>query len=293
MPQAKNNKATWTDYLKPTEKDIARLKKEFNLHPVIVEELRAPSARTRVEAQPHYLYFIYYFPAYNAAEGTSSRSEIDFIVSKTAVVTVHYEPFAVIFQGFDPSEAQNSLELMHQLIKHLILFEERQLRHIREKAEAIGRDLFKDKEKEILETINFLKRDVSEYRIIVRLQEPILKSLAIKSQKFWDGDAEIYLGDLLGEQLKIVSQLEDCRDAIADFEETNSGLMNLKINNVMKMLASLSFVAFPAILLAEMFTMNTRDTPIVDLPNAFWIVVGTMAVMVLATFLYFKKKDWL
>jgi magnesium transporter len=283
----------WTDIVKPTAKDLARLKKEFDLHPLIVEELKGPSARTRVEAQPDYLYFIYYFPIYDAAEGTSSRAEIDFIVSKDAVVTVHYEPFDAILAGFDPGERKTSLEVMYEVVKHLILFEERQLRHIREKAEDIGRELFKNKEKEILETINYLKRDVSEYRIVVRLQEPILKSLAAKSQKFWGGDAELYLSDLLGEQSKIVSQLEDCRDAIADFEETNTGLMNLKINNVMKMLASLSFVAFPAILLAEIFTMNTRDMPIVGLPHAFAIVVGAMAIMVLVTFFYFKKKDWL
>ncbi len=293
MATSKPKPATWVDILKPGEKELAALKKELNLHPVIVEELRAPSARTRVESQPHYLYFIYYFPIYNTLEGTSTRTEIDFIITHNKVITVHYEPFTKIFDDIELDGAKGSLELTYHLLKQLIIFEERQLRHIREKVEAVGHELFKNKEKEILEKINYLKRDLSEYRIVVRLQEPILRSLLLKSQKFWASDAEIYLTDVLGEQSKIASQLEDVREGLADFEETNSGLMNLRINNITKTLASLSFVAFPAILLAEIFTMNTRGMPIVDRPDAFWIVIGMMAVLVLALYVYFKKKDWL
>ena len=295
MPQTKSkgNNVTWIDIVKPTGKDIEKLKKDYDLHPVIADELRSPSPRTRVEAYPHYLYFIYYFPIYDPEEGASTRTEIDFIVTRNAVVTVRYEAFDGVFDGFGSETDDSSLTLTYRLVKQLILFEERQLRHIREKAEAVGRNLFKNKERDILEKINYLKRDVSEYRIVVRLQEPILKSLLAKGQTFWDGDAEIYLSDLLAEQGKIVSQLEDCREAISDFESTNTGLLNLRINNVMKTLASLSFVAFPAILLAEIFTMNTQDTPVIGWPHAFWIVVGVMAIMVVTTYIYFKKKDWL
>jgi magnesium transporter len=293
MPQTKPKKVTWVDILKPTEKELAQLKREFHLHPVIVEELRGPSARTRVEAQPNYLYFVYYFPIYDDEEGVSTRTEIDFIVSRNKVVTVHYEPLKQALGQFSDKGARSSLELMCDLVRELVTFEERQLRHIREKVETVGHELFKNHEKDILEKINYLKRDVSEYRIVVRLQEPTLKSLLANSERFWDGDAEIYLTDLLGEQSKIVSQLEDVREAISDFEETNTGLMNLKINNVMKTLASLSFVAFPAILLAEIFTMNTRGMPIVDRPDAFWIVLGAMAILVLGMYWFFKRRDWL
>ena len=41
------------------------LAKEYSLHPIIVDELRGPSARGRVEAYKNYLYFIYYFPVYD------------------------------------------------------------------------------------------------------------------------------------------------------------------------------------------------------------------------------------
>jgi magnesium transporter len=282
----------WIDIERPSTKDLEWLAKEYGIHPIIIEELREPSARGRVESYNDYLYFIYYFPIYDPGDAASTRAEIDFIITKDCVITVHYESLANVMTAFDIEELDSSLMIMHGLVEHLITFEERQLRHIREKVEAVGKEIFKEKEKEVLERITYLKRDVSEYRIVVRLQEPLLRSLLIKGRKFWGESAEIYLNDLMGDQMKVVNQLEDYREAIADFEDTNNQLMNLKINSVMKTFTSLSFLTFPFMLLAALFSMNTKDTPIIGLPYSFWIVFAIMAGGMLFMVVYFKRKGW-
>jgi magnesium transporter len=292
METKKGKSAQWIDIEKPTQKDLDWLKKEYDIHPVIIEELRGPSARDRVEAYKDYLYFIYYFPLYDSSDETSVRTEIDFVITKNSVVTVHYDPLKEILGGFEPDKADSSLEIMYAIIEHFINFEERQLRHIREKVEAVGKEIFKDKEKEVLERITYLKRDISEYRIVVRLQGPILHSLLNRGKKFWGDDAEVYLSDLMGDQQKIVNQLEDYREAISDFEHTNNQLMNLKINTVMKTFTSLSFLTFPFLLLAALFSMNTRDTPIIEMPHAFWIVFAIMILGMIGLVSYFKRKGW-
>jgi len=292
MEIKKGKNVQWVDIEKPTEKDLTWIAKEYHLHPVIVQELRAPSARGRVETYKDYLYFIYYFPIYDLNDEASTRTEIDFVITKDSVATVHYDPLDGVMDGFDIAQDDSSLAVVCHLIEHLTNFQERQLRHIREKVESVGQQIFKDKEKEVLEHITYLKRDVSEYRIVVRLQEPILRSLLAKGKKFWGDSAEIYLSDLMGDQLKIVNQLEDYREAISDFEDTNNQLMNLKINSVMKTFTSLSFLTFPFLLIAALFSMNTRDMPIVDMHNAFWIILGIMVVGMAAMTVYFKRKGW-
>ncbi len=292
MEIEKNKRVQWIDIEKPTGKDLAWLKEKFDLHPVILDELRGPSARAFVESYKDYLYFIYYFPKYNTDDAASVRTEIDFVVTKNTVITSHYEPITDALDAFEVKNEVNSLELVYHMVEHLITFEERQLRHIREKVEAVGREIFKDKEREVLEKITYLKRDVSEYRIVVRLQEPILRSLLVKGKKFWGDEAEVYLNDLMGDQLKVINQLEYYREAISDFEDTNNQLMNLKINTVMKTFTSLSFLTFPFMLLAALFSMNTQGTPIVNNPNAFWIVLAIMAVGMTSLVAYFKSKKW-
>ena len=292
MEIEKNKHVQWIEIQKPTGKDIAWLKEKFDLHPVIVDELKGPSARARVEQYDGYLYFVYYFPLYDEKDAASVRTEIDFIVTKNAVATVHYEPLTGVLDDFDIGAIDSSFQLVHGIIQHLLNFQERQLRHVREKVEAVGREVFHDKEKEVLEKITYLKRDISEYRIVVRLQEPTLKSLLVKGREFWGKDSEIYLNDLIGDHLKVMNQLEDYRDAVGDFEDTNNQLMNLKINTVLKTFTLLSFLTFPFVLLASLFSMNTPDTPIVNQPHAFWIIVGIMVVGMVTLATYFKSKKW-
>jgi magnesium transporter len=292
MEIEKNKLVQWIDIQKPTGKDIAWLKEKFKLHPIIVDELKGPSARARVEQYDDYLYFVYYFPLYDTKDESSVRTEIDFIVTKNAVATLHYEPLTGVLDDFDLGLTNSSFQLVYSIIQHLLNFQERQIRHVREKVETIGREIFHDKEKEVLEKITYLKRDISEYRIVVRLEGPILNSLLAKGREFWGKDSEIYMNDLIGDHLKVVNQLEDYREAVRDFEDTNNQLMNLKINTVMKTFTLLSFLTFPFVLLASLFSLNTPDTPIVSSPHAFWIIVAIMVAGMIILATYFKNKKW-
>lgn len=285
-------KISWVNITKPTKADIDSLEKTYGFHKIILKELERPSARPRVENYDDYLYFIYYVPIYDTTEKTSRTAEIDFLITKTAVITVHYEPIEVLEQ-FKAVEFESSLDLTYQIITSLFEFQERQLQHIREKVEYIGRALFKNNERPVLEMISRVKRDVSEYRIIVRRQAPILRSFVDVGGEFWNAKSKIYLNDLVGEHIKVASQLEDYREAVSDFEDTNNQLMNVKTMGVTKTFTILAFLTFPMMLFAALFSTNVKNMPLVDHPYSFWIMLAIMAAAMTGMYFYFKTKDWL
>ena len=284
--------AYWVDITNPQEKHLDWLRREFNVHSVILNELRGPSARQVTEVYKDYLYFIYYFPVYDREEETSKRVEIDFIVTRNHVITVHYEEIEVL-KNLSAQKDENPVMLLYQIIETLLKFQERQLVHIREKVEAIGRELFKNKEREILKRISRLKRDISEYRIIIRHQGPILESLAEQALPFLGTYADVpYLRDLVGDQFKVINQLDDYRQTISDFEDTNNQLMNLKINYVMKTFTILSFLTFPFMLIMALLTVPALGNPLENIEGGFWIVVVGMILGMASLALFFKKKGW-
>lgn len=276
---------------RPTDRDIEFLKAKFGIHPIILHELKTATARARVEHYDGYLFFVFYFPLYDAKHENTIRAEIDFIITRDTVIAVHNEKIEVLDTLGETSD-ENSLKLLYKVLQALLEFQERQLRHVREKIEGVSKELFRDKEKEVLERISYLKRDISEYRIIVRFQQTILQSLIPRGLKFWSKDVEIYLNDLVGDHLRIVNQVENYREAINDFEDTNNQLMSVKINMVMKTFTILSFLTFPFMLLAALFSMNTRDTPLIGTPGAFWIIFFIMVIGMSSLALYFKKRGW-
>ena len=110
MDIKKGKGVQWIDIHGPTEKELKWLEDQFGLHPVIVEELRGPSARARVEAYKNYLYFVYYFPLYDKDDEASIRTEIDFIITEDSVVTVHYEEMKDVYDGFEVRHFSSSLQ---------------------------------------------------------------------------------------------------------------------------------------------------------------------------------------
>lgn len=296
-------KVKWINVLKPTEADLNWLRKKLKLHPLILEELKEPSARARVEATKNYLYLIYYFPIYDPVERVSKRSEIDILVTGNEVVTVSYEKMEIFDElkkvlNKNSRALEDTLKLTHKIIDSFLNFQQRQLVHIREKLEAVSAELFKEKERErertLLEKISYLKRDISQYRLIIKPQKHILESFFQIGCNFFGGDnCSIYMNDLIGEHMKIVDQLEDYRQAVEDFEATNNQLISLKNSQVVKTFTILAFLTFPMMLFAALFSMNTNDTPLVSAPHGFWLILGIMMAAMVGMFAYFKRKDWL
>lgn len=284
--------AEWLDFQRPTAKDLETLRKKFGFHEVILEEIQGPSARSRVETYDNYLFLVYYFPVYDPKEQTSYRAEVDFLITKDAVITAHYEPIEAL-KSIKNVDSQDSLHLLYSILGSLFRFEERQLHHVREKVEAVGNELFKDKEQEILSKISLVKRDISEYRLIVRSGEGVLNSLRDRGLAFWGEDARIYLNDLAGDHLRIVNQIEDFRQTVVDFENTNIQIMNVKTNQVMKRFTAMSFLTFPFVLTVALLDMHLLGNPLTGAPGAFWLVFGAVLIGIVLLASYFKRRDWL
>ncbi|MBI2033951.1 MAG: hypothetical protein HYT13_02535 [Candidatus Liptonbacteria bacterium] len=295
-------KATWIDVVKKSQHDIDWIKQKFKIHPVILDELKGPSARAHVEHYGSYLYLVYQFPIFEEAKKVSRRSEVDFIITKNTVITVHYEELLPLAEfkkdlgrnaELKDKALSNTLLLAYNLLLFLISFEERQLRHIQEKIEKVGAQLFKNKEKYVLQEISYLKPDLSEYRIIIRPQEHLLKSLLDTGVDFWGKSGRVYLNDLIGDHLRLTDQIEDYREALEDFEDTNNQLISIKNTEVTKTFTILAFLTFPLMLFSALFTIGAEGTPLVDRPGAFWIILVIMLAAMAGMFAYFKSKKWL
>jgi len=281
--------------------ELEELARRFHLHPVVVKELSTPSARSRVEAYKDYLFLIYQFPVYDHEEKVSRRAEIDLIISKDRVITVRYDgmttPDGFVEKLEDPDFAatafKDTLQLTYHLVNEILFFNQRQLRHIREKVEEASAGLFKDNERDMLRHISYLKRDISEYRVIFNPQAQVLNSLQLAGMKFWGPESEPYLSDLVGNHLRLMNQLEDYRAAARDFEGTNNQLLDIKNGEVMKTFTVLAFLTFPLTFIAALFTVPLQGVPFIGHPYGWWIVAGLMIITASGMLAYFKGKGWL
>ena len=295
-------KVTWTDILRPTKGDAETLKKKYNFHPIILDEILHPSARSRVEKYNNYLFLTYHLPFYDPILKTARRAEVDFLITKKTVITVHYEqlePLEVFNRSISNSihfknlAFNDTAKLTYYIVQEIIQFSMRQLKPIEESISYITQEIFRNKENEMLEIISYTKRNALDFQIISRPQEILLNSLAEVGVNFWGDNAQIYLSDLIGDYSKVMQHLDNNRQVIEALETTNSQLFNSKMSAVMQKVSILAFLTFPLVIILQAFSINSVSAFFGDNPINVLFGIGLAVVITTITIIIFKKLKWL
>jgi len=293
----------WVNLSSPSAAELEAVAADFKLHPTTVEELRGPSERGRVQVFPHYFFVVLHFPIYDTVKRTSRPMEIDIIGTKDSVLTVHYENCPPIDEfrkscEIVPGSPEQCFgtsvgEFIYRLTEHIFEFSHRELTHIEEKLIAIEEGIFGGHEKEMIREISYVKRDILDFRRVVRHISGIIESLERKAPGFNNPETRIYFEDLSGDYLRLWHAVENLHDTIESLEETNQSLLSSRIDEVTQILSVLTFLLAPFFIIGTLFQVNTRFTPILGRPYDWWILLVIMAFGCVMLYLIFKKKKWL
>lgn len=300
----KHKKLTWIDLESPTSDEVKSLMHEHGIHPLVAEELLKTTLRSRVDVYKNFIYLIMHFPIFEPSKKTSMSCEIDFIIGENFLITAHYRtitPLHEIIKMFEIGSlidrenlAKNPGVIVFYIIKHLYEFALRQLDHIQLKIDEIEENIFKHREKEMVEIISVIHRDILDFHRSIYAHESILNSFTHVGDKFFGKDFIHYTNVILGELARVKSLLENCKATIESLQETNDSLLTDKVNDIMRTLTITSFIVFPMILFAAIFGMsNNVSMPIVGTKGDFWIILGIMLVCASTLLLFFKRKKWI
>lgn len=296
-------KIKWINIVKPKHADLEFLKKQYRFHPIILDELLHISSRSRVELYKNYLYLTYHFPIYDKKLALSRRAEIDFLVTKDALITVSYEDLEPLenLARYLANNArfkkralgQTSAHLLYFVIQEIIAFSFDQLKPIEENINFISEEIFKNKEEEMLKRISAVKRDILEYSIINQPQSILLESLRNVGAKFWDNNVAILLNDLVGDHSKLVQRIDNYHKTIESLETTNSQLLSAKANSVMQKFTILAFLTFPFVAFVSLFNIDFIADQIRDSFYKFWLGLSSVIAITIVIMIIFRRKGWL
>jgi magnesium transporter len=294
-----NKNLQWVHLENPQEKDIKELKEQFNIHPIILDELLRPSDRSKVENHGNYVFLVYHLPIYVTEERTSRRSEIDVIATKRVFITVAYEKLEPLEQ-FSKSlgkklkkDVSTTAEMLYYLLEEVNDFSMRQLKHVERKVNFVGDLLFKEQNRKLLEEISHVRRDLLDFSIIAVPQRTTLESLEEVGVSFWGEEAKIYFTDLLGDFLKVQYMLENLKATIESYSDTISQIFEFKTSEVVRRFTVLVFLTFPIMLYATMLLQPKIDHALINSPADYWLQMGIVAVLVIGLAVFFRKKGWL
>jgi len=294
---------TWIDVESPTKKEIRSLMDEYNIHPIVANELLTPTIRPKVDVYDNLIYLILHFPTVTHSHHGETEQEIDFIIGEDFLITTHYEmvdplhEFSKIFEVnsiLDKSSIGNHTGyLFYYIIKELYKNLDQELEDISEILENIEENIFSGEERLMVEVISDTNRKLLNFKQAIRAHKEVLESFEVAGKQFFDEKFSYYLRAITGEYYKIFSIMEGHKETLLDLRETNDALLSTKTNETMKILTIMSSIALPLTLIASIFGMNTESMPLIGKANDFYLVLGFMIASLLTTFVFFKYKKWM
>jgi len=294
----------WTNIVHPSSEEIKELERMYRFHPIILEELTQPSARSKVEIYGNNMFIVYHLPIFDSYDKASRKGEIDFLVTSQGVVSTTYEdlePLKVIASKMDDDAnykeralGGDSVRLLYTIMEACLAYSLRQLRHIEEKIEYIRTALFDDREQQLVKKISYVKRDLLSYYLITKSQASIFNSLNKIGPGFFGKESAIYFSDLEGDFLKVLQLCESYKETIEAFESTNTQLLNIRMTKIMQRFSVLAFMTFPLMIFLALLTIDSISRPLIGkTPYDFWILTGIVVGAGAVMMALFSRKGWL
>jgi magnesium transporter len=166
------------------------------------------------------------------------------------------------------------------------------LRKVGNKLDRLEEDIFEGGAEEVVRDISNAKQEIINFRKIIRPQRSVLRDLERTKQRFFGQELEIYFDDIVDASERIWDMLENYKEVVEALEDTNESVITHRLNNVLRVLTSVSVILLPLTLIASIWGMNV-GVPGEGSHEAFWVILGLMVVMLGGMVAYFRKRGWL
>ncbi|MGN6587572.1 MAG: CorA family divalent cation transporter, partial [Solirubrobacterales bacterium] len=135
---------------------------------------------------------------------------------------------------------------------------------------------------------------IINFRKVIRPQRPVLRDLERVKERYLspEMDLEIYFDDIVDAHERIWDMLENYKEVAEALEETNESVISHRLNDILRVLTSISVIVLPLTLIASIWGMNVRVPGQNDLTD-FYVIIAVMAVILVGLVYYFRKRGWL
>lgn len=292
----RDSQCEWVDVEAPTEEDIKYLHERYDINHLLLEDTLDPNHLPKYEESGGVKFFLLRESTELERKNLNTISDIStkigiFLLGRT-IITVHRMKTKSI------SETRKQISgIKEEMAPESIIL----------KIALLIMKSFDDESISLFETMDNIENEIflkntNHTNQIKRLYKLKRKSGLNFRVLTISADA-IDKFKLLGLQESEFYDLKDKhKDVVADFDHLNIQITNLismflalsdqKANQVMKVLAIYSVYFLPITFIAGLYGMNFDNMPELHQKNGYFFTLGLMAVVVICTFIYARRKQW-
>ena len=279
---------------------IEEIGKNFDLHPLILEDVLNTNQRPKAEDYESCLFVVLKMLSYDEEKGKIRSEQISLVLGSHYVITFQ-ESVGDIF-GPVRDRIKNTKwrirklgvdYLLYALIDCIVDHYFIVLETIADKIESLQEQVTTDPSQETLQQIHELKREMIFFRKSVWPVRELVNSLLRSESSLIENTTELYLRDVYDHAVQIIDAMETYREMIAGMLDIYLSSISNKMNSVMKVLTIIATIFIPLTFIAGVYGMNFKYMPELQWRWAYPAIWVVMSGVFIGMMVYFKRKKWL
>ncbi|KXH85131.1 magnesium transporter CorA family protein [Chryseobacterium kwangjuense] len=292
----RDSQCEWVDVEAPTAEDLKFLHERYEINNLLLEDTMDPNHLPKYEEDGNVKFFLLRESTELERKNLNTISDIStkigiFLLENT-IITIHRMKTKSI------SETKKELSAMQTEVPSS---------KIALMIALLVMKSFDDESISLLETMDNIENEIflknTNHTNQIRRLYKLKRKSGLNSRVLTISTDAVDKFKLLNLQDSEIVDLKDKhKDVVADFDHLNIQITNLismflalsdqKANQVMKVLAIYSVYFLPITFIAGVYGMNFDNMPELHHKNGYFITLGLMALVVICTFIYARRKQW-
>ena len=279
---------------------VEKLGKEFDLHPLILEDVLNTSQRPKFEDFDKTVFIVLKMLSYNGDLQAIESEQVSLIVGENFVISFQerigdvFEPVRERIRNYKGRIGKMKADyLAYALVDAVVDSYFTILEHFGEKIESMEEKLVSNPSDRTLRQIHAIKRETILLRKSVWPLREAISGLQRSESQLITEATSVYLRDVYDHTIQIIDTIESFRDIASGMLDIYLSSVSNRMNAVMKVLTIIATIFIPLTFVAGIYGMNFESMPELKWKYGYaavWIVMLTIgAIMVV----YFKRKKWL
>jgi magnesium transporter len=289
----------WIGLHEPSEAVLEKVKQEFNLHELAVEDAHNAHQRPKVEVYNDSI-FVVVRTLSRTKKNHTVFGETHFFVGNNFVVVVRHG------SSIPYTEVRTRCESMPDLMKKgqgFVLYAVMDfivdhyfpvVHDMEQELEAIEAKIFKEKpSRETTEQIYDLKRELLDVKRAVNPLIEVCNKLMRFEIKCITEETRPYFRDIYDHVLRINEMVENTQELLNSAMEANFSLISISQSDVSKKFAGWAAIIAVPTMVAGFYGMNFKFMPELEWHYGYFGVIFVTITLCITLYYFFRKSGWL
>ena len=295
-----NKNTTWINIDGLRKSDVEAICNHFDIHPLIMEDILSINQRPKIDEVNDIIYCLLNMLYYNDISTTVEQEQISIILGRNVVISFQEDARRDVFNPLrerlkipNSKLRQNGADyLCYSLLdlivdNYFVVMEE-----LGSCIEQLEEDVIRHSDTRSLARINKLRKELIVLkRNITPVRDLINGFIRSESDLLQERNTK-YFKDIYDHIVQAHDLTENYRDVLMNIQDLYISNVNLRMNQVMKVMAIVTCLLAPPTVIVGIFGMNFDVIPYAHQKWGFYITVSTMLIVPLIMLRLFKKRGW-